>query len=132
MAAGVAHEKPKIRDDEFVAAAAGVQFVAERAESLDQRRFNERVHVLGRRGIEPGRIACGARADGFERFDCAVHIVASENADAFERARPGAIHGQFVRQKPAIEGKRALEFVEDFVRRAFKAPTPQFIAGAGV
>ena len=46
-------EQPKIRGDEFVAAAAGVQFSPERPELFDQRVLYELMDILRRRGIQP-------------------------------------------------------------------------------
>ncbi len=50
-ACGIDDEEPKIGGDKFVAAAAGVEFPADRAEKLDERFFDEVVHIFGgRRG----------------------------------------------------------------------------------
>ena len=56
-ASGLDDEEAKIGGDKFVAAAAGVEFPAERAELLDQSFFDEMVHIFGGGRGQPGGIA---------------------------------------------------------------------------
>ena len=123
---GFLHEHAEIGGDQLIAAAAGVQFEAERPEIFDQRRFDEMVHVFGGRGVQPRGIARCALGDLVERRQGVAHFLDGENARRFERARPHAIHRQFVRQQAAVERERPLKLVEQLVGRAVKPPAPQF------
>ncbi len=52
------HEEAKIGDDQFVAAAGGVQLEAQRADALHQRHFHEMMNVFRGRGFDH----CGSAA----------------------------------------------------------------------
>ena len=123
---GLLHEHAEIGGDQFVAAAARVQLVAERPEIFDQRRLDEMVHVFGRRTVQPRGFACRALGDFVERRQRVAHFRDGQNARRFERARPHPVHGQLVRQQAAVERERPLKLVEQLVGRAVKPPAPQF------
>jgi len=59
---GLFHEHAEVGGHQFIAAAARVQFVAQRPKKFDERGFNEMVHVLSRRRVKPCRIAPRAPA----------------------------------------------------------------------
>src|SRR6266581_3207101 len=112
---------------EFIAAAAGVQFPAERPEFFNESFFDEVMHVLGGRAerFEPCRIRFGTLANFVERRERLLHFCRRENADGLQGVRPSAIDGDFIRQETAVESKGALERVELFVRFALEASSPQ-------
>ncbi len=103
-----------------------MQFETQRPEILDERGFNEMVHVLGRRSVKPCRVVRRALGDLVERRESVTHFLDGENARRFKRARPRAIDSQLVRQQAAVECERSLKLVEQFVGRAVKPPAPQF------
>src|SRR5271165_2295386 len=102
---GVDDEKAKICGDEFIAAAAGVEFPAEGAEFLYEGFFDEVVDVFGggTEGLDPGGIGfrafryfieCGERLPDFRR---------GEDADGFESFGPSAVYGNFVGKEALVE-----------------------------
>ena len=127
LARGVLHVHAKFGRNHFVAAAAGVELGAERAELFDQRRFGEMVDVFGPRGIEPGGVGLRARFDFIERGDDALGLVVGKNSRGGDGAGPGAVERKLLRQHPAIERPGALEFVEGGVGRAFEHAAPHFL-----
>ena len=69
FAGRILHIHAKFGRDHFIAAAARVEFGAERAELFDQRGFGEMVNVFGFRIIEPGEVRLSAELDFIERGD---------------------------------------------------------------
>src|SRR5580658_1042924 len=66
---GIDDEKTKVGGDEFVAAAAGVEFPAERAELFNQGFFYEVVDVFGgsAEGVDPSGVVLRAGGNFIER-----------------------------------------------------------------
>ena len=130
---GFAHIHAKFGGDHFVAAAAGVQLRAERAELFNQRGFDEMMNVFGLRSIEPRGIG-SARATRFHRAPWRfagllrrVRIPAAAMARAQARSSASSC-GSMRRSK--LPG--ALEFVERCVGAAFEAAAPHLLfAGSG-
>ena len=103
FARGLHHEHAEVGGDQFIAAAARVQLVAERTEIFDQRGLDEMVHVLGGRSAQPRKIVRRALGDFVERGQRVAHFLDRKYAGRFERARPRPVHGQLVRQQAAVE-----------------------------
>src|SRR5208282_109097 len=121
------NKETKIRGDEFVAAAACVELPAERAKFFDEGFFDEVMNVFGicAKRIDPCGVGSRAIGDFVERREGLLHLSGCENADGFERFGPGAVDGDFVRQKAAIECKGTLERVEVSIWLTLEATTPQ-------
>ena len=92
FARGLLHEHAEIGGDEFVAAAARVQLVAERAEIFDKRGLDEMVHVLGgrsRRAMQDrsrARSAILSSAVSVSRISSTDSIPADSSAPAHTRS----------------------------------------------
>ena len=125
LARGLHHEHAEVSGDEFVAAAARVQLVAERAEIFDERGLDEMVHIFSGRSAQPRVIVLRAVGDFVERGQRVAHFFDGKYACRFERARPHPVHGQLVRQQAAVERERPLKLVEQFIGSAVKPPAPQ-------
>jgi len=123
---GIANEQPKIGGDQFVAAASGVQLPSKWAQFLNQSFFNEVVHIFGisAEKFQPRGVAFGALGYAIKGGQSQLNLVRGENADAFQRFGPRAIHRNFVRQQAAIERERTLKGVKARVRRGFEAASP--------
>ena len=74
-----------------------------RPEIFDQRRFDEMMHVFRRRSVEPRRIARARSAISSSAVEMCLRFFLGKNSGGDERARPHAIHRQFVRKQAAIE-----------------------------
>src|SRR5437660_3372870 len=85
------------------------------------------VYVLCSRAerFEPRGISFRALTNFVERRERLLYFRGGENADGLQSFGPGAIDRNFVRQKPPVERKRALERVEPLVRFALEASAPQ-------
>src|SRR6266849_1251306 len=123
----IENKEAKIGRDQLVAAAAGMQFPAERPEFFDESFFNEVMHVLGCRAerFEPRGIRFGSLGNFVERRERLLHFRSSENADGLKRFRPRTIDRNLIRQETAIERKRALERVELSIWLTLEASSPQ-------
>ena len=122
-----AHIHTKFGSDHFVAAAAGVQLRAQRAEFFDQRGFDEMMNIFGWRLVEPRSIGLGAPCDFAESSDDFLAFCFAENSGGDDGARPGAIEQQFLREHAAIKAPGALEFVKRCVGAAFEAAAPHLL-----
>ena len=120
-------EQTEIGGHKFVAAAAGMQLPPERAKFLDQRFFDEVVHVfrVGPQRFEPSGIRLGPLGNLLERPKGLLHFGRGKNADGLQSFGPGTINGNLIWQETAIEPKRALEPSEVCVRCALEASSPQ-------
>src|SRR5205807_10554983 len=120
-------QQSEIGGDKLVAAAAGVQFPAERPEFFDQRFFDEVVDVfgVGPERIDPCGIGFGAIGNFVEHSERLLYFRGRENADRLQSFGPGTVHGDLIRQETAIERKRALERVEVSIWLTFEASSPQ-------
>src|SRR5208337_4057355 len=118
---GITDKKAKVGGNEFVPAAPGVQFPAQRAEKFNQGLFHEVMDVFGGRGVEPGEIGLGAFRDFVQSTEGLANFHFVENAGTQQSPGPGAIDGKFIGEKAAVERKRALKRVELFIRRAIEA-----------
>src|SRR4029077_15736472 len=76
--------------------------------------------------IEPGRIARRALCDFVQGREGVADFRDAQNTRRHQGARRHAIDGQLVWQQAAVERKRTLKRVEQFVGRAVKPPAPQF------
>ena len=56
----------------------------------------------------------------------------AQNAGLLDRARPGAVHRQLVRQQAPVERERALKLVEQLIRRPVEPPAPQLACASGL
>ena len=72
----------------------------------------------------------GAAGNLVEGGEGLSHFDGGENADGLKRSGPGTVDGDFVRQKAAIERKRALEGVEMLVGLAVEAAAPEAVVFA--
>ncbi len=126
----VLHEQAEISGNEFIAAAAGVQFPAERAEFMNQRAFHEVVDIFGRRAFEERGVVLYAPFQIIERQERVVDFRGGEDADSLQRFGPGAIDGDLVGQETTVERERTLERVELFVGFALEAAAPEAIVFA--
>src|SRR5207302_7326396 len=124
--------KAKIGGDEFVAAAAGVEFPAEGAEFFDESFFDEMVDVFGVGAgfFEPGGIVFCAIFDFVEGGEGLLYFGGGEDGDGFEGFCPSTVDGNFVGEQAAIEREGALERVEARVRFAIEAAAPEAIVFA--
>ncbi len=120
-------EQTEIRGDQFVAAAAGVQFPAERSEFFYQRLFDKVVDVFcaSAKFFKPSGIGLGALLSLVKRCERLLHFGRCEDADGLQSSGPCAIDSDFVGQETAIERERALERVELRVGLTLEAPSPQ-------
>src|SRR6266404_1071341 len=109
------------------AAAAGMQFPAERSEFFDESFFDEVVHIFGisSEAFQPCNVRFRALGNFVERSKSLLHFSGGENADRFERSCPRTIDRNLVRQEPTIKRKRALERVELSIWLTFEASAPQ-------
>ncbi len=121
------HEKAEIRGDEFIAAATGVEFPAQRAELLHQSLFDEMVDIFGGGRGQPHGIRFGALGNFIERGQCLLHFMFCQDATALQRLSPGAIDGDFIGEQAAIKRKGVLERVEQHVGRFIEAATPKSV-----
>ena len=95
FACRILHVHAKLGGDHFVAAAAGVQLCAERAQLFDERGFGEMVNVFGFEVIEPRRIGLRAPLDFIERgYETICAFFVREDSRGCNRARPGAVRAQ--------------------------------------
>src|SRR5689334_3905575 len=119
-------EQAKIRGNEFVAAAAGVELPAERTEFLDERLFDKMMNVFGACSdfLKPCGIFFGALGNLVEGGERLLHFGGRKNANGFEGLGPGSVHGNFVRQEALVERKRPLERVELSIGLTLEAPSP--------
>src|SRR3989441_10689910 len=67
LARGILDKKAELGGHQLIAAAPGVQFVAEPAQLLHQSKFDEVVDVLCLRGLQPGRVRRGPLGNLIER-----------------------------------------------------------------
>ena len=112
---------------EFIAAAAGVQFPAERPEFFNESFFDEVMHVLGfgAKCFQPCGIGLCARCNFVERRERLLHFCRRENADGLQGFGPGAVDSNLVRQEAPIERKRTLERVELSIWLTLETSSPQ-------
>src|SRR5580658_666801 len=96
---GVDDKKTKIRGDEFVAAAAGVEFPTERAEFFDEGFLDEMVDVfgVGAERIDPRGVRSRMLGNPIQRRERLLHLCGGENADGLKRFGPGAVDSNLVR-----------------------------------
>ena len=127
FACRVLHVHPELSGHHFVAAAASVELCAERTKFLDQRGFGEMVDVFGFRASSHAESDCARDLDFIERGYKTLAFFAREDSGSGNSARPGAVESKFVREKPAVELPRALEFVKRSVGTAVEAPAPHFL-----
>src|SRR5256885_12601009 len=128
----VDHKKAEIGGDEFVTAAAGVEFPAEGAEFFDKGFFDEVVDVfgVGTSFFEPSGIVFGAIFDFVECSESLFYFGGGEDADGFEGFGPSAVDRDFVREQATVEREGALERVEARVWFAIEAAAPEAIVFA--
>src|SRR5260370_32467413 len=98
------HKQTKTGCDQLVAAAAGVQFPAERSQFFYESFFDEMVHVLGgcTKRFEPRAIRPSPLGNLFERPGRLLHFRSGENTEGVQSFSPRAIYGNFSMQETAI------------------------------
>ena len=120
----LADEEAEVGRDLFVAAAAGVQFVAGIADQRGELLFDEVVDVFGFGIVEKLRRRFGAEADFLQRFHYLGKLFGGKHSSMFESVGVGAAGGEFEGQQPLIVGKRPLPFFKFGVKRLPEAAGP--------
>ncbi len=124
----LADVEAKIGGDLLVAAAAGVELEAERADALDQLQLDEVMNVFGGWMIADERLAgfrCVVGGDGVERVPrCSAVSRSVRIPAATEGGRVRLAGGDFLGEQPPVKDDGALPCFEFAIERLAKAAGP--------
>jgi hypothetical protein len=113
----------------FVAATAGVQFEAERADAFNKSEFNEVMNVFGERVIADeglARFRCVIGGDAVERGAQGRAFFRSQDAGCDQGRCVGFAGGYFVGEKAPVKDDGPLPLFELAVERLAKTAGPHF------
>ena len=124
-----ANVEPQVGGDLFVAAAAGVQLEAERADALGELELDEVMNVFGGRVIAHEGLAGFRGVIGGDRVERCADLLAfgvGENSGGEKGGRVRLAGGYFLSEKPPVKDDGALPAFEVGIERFAKAAGPHF------
>src|SRR5579864_3630285 len=124
---GILHVHTELSSNHFVAAASRMQFRSERPKFFDKRAFDEVVHILRLRSVEPGRFGFCTALDFVKGTDDSCAFFIAENSGLGNRAGPCTVERKLLRQQATVELPRTLKLIEGRVRPALEAPAPHLL-----
>ena len=116
--------EPEIRRHLIVAAAAGVKFLAQLPDPFDEVPLHEGMDVLVVRVAEDRGIGRDVVMQRLERGFQMAELDRVEHAGPFQRPRPGRGSRDVLGKEAAIEGKRIVEPLEQFMDLPAEASAP--------
>src|SRR5438132_3094159 len=114
LGAGLPHVEAEVGRHLVVAAAAGVELAAQRADSLCEQALDRHVHVLALLG--QGRAALQRRGDPLQAGVDRGRLRRAEDARRAQRPRVGSAAGDVLTPEALVEGQRTKEPVDHRIR----------------
>ena len=128
----------KIGGDLVVTAAAGMQFLAQLAHFVDQLAFHPAVNIFGIAGEDLLRIGAHLFQQHVQRFFQLLLFSGTQNADRYQRFRPGDRANDILLRQTIVEAQRVVELFKPLICCLCKTPAPKchnmlplFVSSAG-